>query len=223
MFLGHYAVGYAAKRAAPRTSLGTLFAAAVLLDLLWPVFLLAGWERVLVRPTAGSPFLGLDFVSYPISHSAAAALGWAVLAAVLYGLVRGYRRGAVVVGLAVFSHWALDFVVHVPDLPVWPGGPKVGAGLWTHPVWTVVVEVGMFLVGWGIYLATTRAADGVGRHAGWTLAATLLLVYAASLLAPPAPGTSAEAIAIVGFAAWLFVLWAAWADRHRLAKSAPPC
>jgi len=45
MFIGHFAVGFAAKRAAPKVSLGVLIGAACVLDLLWPVFLLLGWER----------------------------------------------------------------------------------------------------------------------------------------------------------------------------------
>jgi hypothetical protein len=50
MFIGHFAVGFAAKRVAPSTSLATLFAAAQLLDLVWPVLVLAGVEKVRVDP-----------------------------------------------------------------------------------------------------------------------------------------------------------------------------
>jgi len=87
MLLGHFAVALAAKRAAPRTSLGTLFIAAQLLDLAWPIFLLAGLERVRIVPglMAASP---LDFVHYPISHSLLAALGWAALAGLVYFALR---------------------------------------------------------------------------------------------------------------------------------------
>ncbi len=68
MFLGHLAVAYAAKRAAPKASLGALFAASQLPDLIWPVLVLTGTEKVEIKPgiTAYSP---LEFVSYPWSHS----------------------------------------------------------------------------------------------------------------------------------------------------------
>src|SRR6059036_640938 len=100
MFIGHYALGLAAKRVAPRTSLGTLFAAPALADLLWPVFLLLGWERV--RYTGGTnPFLVLTFDAYPISHSLLTLIGWGSLFALLYRMRTGYGRGALVVALLV--------------------------------------------------------------------------------------------------------------------------
>ena len=129
MFIGHYALGLAAKRLAPRTSLGTLFVAPTLADLLWPVFLLLGWERVSPSGVT-NPFLTLTFDAYPISHSLLALIGWGALYALLYRARTGYGRGAIVVGLLVVSHWVLDFVTHVPDMPLYPGGPKVGLGLW---------------------------------------------------------------------------------------------
>ena len=75
MFLGHYAVAIAAKRAAPRASLGTLIAAAAFLDLVWPVLVLLGLERVVVEPGA-TAFTPLDFEHYPISHSLVMSVAW---------------------------------------------------------------------------------------------------------------------------------------------------
>lgn len=129
MFIGHYALALAAKRVAPRTSLGTLFAAATLADLLWPVFLLAGWEQTRIVP-GPNPFLILSFDSYPISHSLLTLIGWGALCALLYRMRTGYARGAVLVALLVLSHWVLDFVTHSPDMPLYPGGRRVGLGLW---------------------------------------------------------------------------------------------
>ncbi|MDQ3998309.1 MAG: metal-dependent hydrolase, partial [Gemmatimonadota bacterium] len=120
MLLGHYGIALAAKRAAPRTSLGTLNLAAQLLDELWPIFVLMGLETVRVAPglMAANP---LDFVHYPITHSLVGALGWSVLLGVVYLAMTRYRRGAVVVGLLVLSHWFLDLPMHRADLPLWPG------------------------------------------------------------------------------------------------------
>ena len=117
MFLGHYGVAFAAKRAAPRTSLGTLAFATQFLDELWPILLLMGLEQVRIVPglmAANS----LDFVSYPISHSLVAAIGWAILIGLVYFVIRRYGRGAWVVAALVASHWLLDAPMHRPDLPL---------------------------------------------------------------------------------------------------------
>ena len=91
MFIGHIAVALAAKRVAPRTSLGTLAVAVELTDLLWPIFLLLGWEQVRIVPgiTVVTP---LDFVSYPISHSLLADIGWASFSTL--GMSLAHRRPA---------------------------------------------------------------------------------------------------------------------------------
>ena len=213
MFIGHYALGLAAKRIVPRTSLGTLIAAPTLADLLWPAFLLLGWERVTI--VGGSnPLLALRFDSYPITHSLLTIIGWGLLCAVLYRVQTGYANGALVVGLLVVSHWLLDYVVHIPDLPLYPGGPKVGLGLWTSPRATIVVEGIMFVAGIGIYLATTRARDRVGSYGLAGFLAVLALSYMAALLSPPPPSVRVLAIGGLVFG-WLFVGTAAWVDGHR--------
>jgi membrane-bound metal-dependent hydrolase YbcI (DUF457 family) len=213
MFIGHYALGLAAKRIAPRTSLGTLIAAPTLADLLWPVFLLLGWERATVVP-GPNPFLVLRFDSYPISHSLLTLLGWGLLFAVVYQMRTGYARGAVVVALLVVSHWVLDFATHRPDMPLYPGGPGVGLGLWNSVAGTIVVEAVMFVAGIAIYVATTRARDRVGRYgfAGFLL--LLVLSYIGALLSPPPANLRALAVGGIVFG-WLFVAFAAWMDRHR--------
>ena len=213
MFIGHYALGLAAKRIAPQTSLGTLFAAPTLADLLWPVFLLLGWERV--SPVGGTnPFLTLAFDAYPISHSLLTLIGWGVLLALLYRVRTGYARGALVVGLLVVSHWLLDFVTHVPDMPLYPGGPKVGLGLWNSVPGTLLVEGSMFVAGLALYVTTTRPRDGVGRYGLWALVLLLAGSYVASLFAPPPSSVRALAV-FASLFGWLFVVWAGWADRHR--------
>src|SRR5712671_4244163 len=129
MFIGHYAVGFAAKRAAPNASLGPLMAAPVLLDLLWPIFLLLGWEHVRIDP-GNTAFTPLAFDSYPISHSLLMAVVWAVVFVLLTRRV-STRQASLWIALAVVSHWVLDWITHGPDLPLLPRlGPKVGLGLW---------------------------------------------------------------------------------------------
>ena len=213
MFLGHFGVAFGAKRYAPTVGLGSLFLAAQFVDLLWPVLLLAGMERVAIVPgiTAATP---LDFQSYPISHSLAAVIGWAfLLGAVHYAMFRS-RRAAIVIGILVASHWVLDFVVHRPDLPLAPGSDlRVGLGLWNSVPATVAIEVTLLGVGAWLYARATRSRDRIGRWAFAGLVAFLVVIQAMNMLGPPPP--SVAAIAWIGQAQWLLVLWAFWIDRHR--------
>ena len=216
MFLGHFGVGFGAKAAAPRTSLGSLLLASQLIDLLWPALLLAGIERVAIAPgiTRVTP---LDFTHYPISHSLAAVLLWAVLFGVVYHVLRRYPRGALVCGLAVVSHWVLDLLSHRPDLPLAPGSSlRVGLGLWGSLAGTLLVELAVFAAGVYLYLRTTRASNRTGAVALWALVGLLLVIYAGNILGPPPPSVSA--IAWIGQAQWLLIAWGYWIDRHRQAR-----
>ena len=213
MFIGHYALGFAAKRVAPRTSLGNLFIAPTLADLLWPFFLLLGWEHV--HMIGGSnPFLVLWFDDYPLSHSLFALMVWGAVFAYLYKARTGDTRAGIVIALLVVSHWILDFVTHRPDMPIYPGGPKVGLGLWNSVAGTVIVESALLIAGVAIYLRATRERDAIGRWGFWALVLLLALSYYGSLFAPTPPSTNALAIGGIIFG-WLFVLFAWWVDRHR--------
>jgi len=212
MFIGHYALGLAAKRLAPRTSLGTLFVAPTLADLLWPIFLLLGWEHAHVVP-GPNPFLTLWLDDYPISHSLLTLIVWGALFGFLYYRRRGDRRAALVIGLLVVSHWVLDFITHRPDEPLYPGGPEVGLGLWNYPVATVIVESTMLLAGIVLYLRNTRPRDAIGRWGFWGLIVVLAGSYYSTLFTPTP--TDMRALAIFGIIfAWVFVLFAWWVDRH---------
>ncbi len=214
MFIGHFAVGFAARRASARVPLVLLVAAPILLDLLWPLFLLVGWERVSLRPGSISPFLNLDFDSYPISHSLLAVAGWALLLGAGYFAARRDLRGALLVGLLVLSHYLLDWVTHIPDLPLTPTGTaRVGLGLWTHALSAFLIESAMYAAGVVIYLRATRARDRAGSLSAWALIAFLALIYLASLLSPPPP--SERAVAFAALSLWILLPWAVYIDRHR--------
>ena len=216
MFIGHFAVALASKRFAPRTSLGALIAAASLLDLLWPIFILLGWEEVLIQP-GDTAFTPLNFVSYPISHSLVAAIGWATLFALLYFMVTRYSRGALLIWAGVVSHWVLDWISHRADMPLYPDGPRFGLGLWNSIAATVIVEGLMYAIGVWIYLRVTRPKDGIGK---WGLLAFLLAVvalYIANIFSPPPPSVRLLGIGALALSVFL-ILWAWWADRHREAR-----
>ncbi len=212
MFIGHFGIALAAKRAAPKCSLGTFIFAAEFLDLIWPILLLLGIEHVRITPgiTKVSPF---DFYDYPISHSLLTVLGWSALIGIVYFAIRRSGRGAWIVALAVLSHWVLDFISHRPDLPLWPGGPRVGLGLWNSWAASIAVEVLIFGTGVWIYVKMTRANDVVGRYGFWTLITLLFVGWISSMAAGPPPSVSS--LAWGGLAMWLTVAWGWWADSHR--------
>jgi hypothetical protein len=217
MVIGHYAAGMVAKRYAPRASLGTLIAAGAFLDLVWPVFVLLGIEIVTVTPgvTAVTP---LTFVSYPWSHSLLMSAVWGALFAAFYFVARRYVPGAIAVGLLVVSHWVLDWLMHVPDLPLVPwGGPRLGLGLWHSLPLSMAVELIVFAAGVATYLRSTRTRDGKGA---WGLAGMILfmlLIYVFALFGSPPPSASVVAWSDMG--QWLVVALAAWVDSHRRTDS----
>ena len=212
MFLGHFGLAMAAKSVAPRPSLGTLVLAAQLVDGVWPIFQLLGWETVAIEPgiTAVTP---LDFTSYPYTHSLVAGFVWAALLSGAYYVLRLDRRGALWLAALVLSHWVLDLVAHRPDLPLWPDGPKVGLGLWNSLPATLIVEFALFGVGAWIYATVTRARDRLGSALFWAFVIVLACIYLAAVFGPPPP--SARALAMTGLLGWLFVAWAYWIDGHR--------
>jgi hypothetical protein len=217
MFLGHYGVAFALKRVEPKLSLGTLFLAVQLADLLWGVFLLLGWERVRIDPgfTAVTP---LQFLEYPISHSLFGMSMWALLGAAVYYSwptrdTSRHWQAAALVGVAILSHFLLDLVVHAPDLPVWgQNSPKLGLGLWNNPTATLLAELVTLVAGVVVYIGfrSRRHPARAGRLAGVVL--VLVAIYLTSFFGPPPPSVTAIAVAdILGLL--LLAAFAAWADR----------
>ena len=213
MYIGHFALGFAAKKVAPKPSLGTLFLATQFLDLLWPLLLLLGWEQVLIEPgnTAVTP---LNFTHYPISHGFLSALIWGVLIGGIYWVVKKDLKTGLWLGLLVVSHWVLDLFTHRPDLPLLPGlDIKVGLGLWNSLLGTLLVEGGLFAVGVYLYATSTQAKNKTGRWALWGLVAFFIITYLGNLFGPPPPAV--EPIVYIGLLQWLLIVWAYWIDRNR--------
>ena len=215
MFLGHLALGYAAKRWLPQVSLAVLLAATQLADLIWPVLVAAGVEHVRIIPgfTASTP---LEFLSYPYSHSLLALLVWGALFAWIFSRRRYSSAVFVVLLILVLSHWVLDVITHVPDMPVYPGSREFGFGLW-NSVWaTRIVELSMFAVGVMMYARATAPLDRIGRWAPWALVAFLVVGFLAGSSPPPSV-TALWTTAIVLFVVVLAL--AHWSDAHRLRRT----
>ena len=212
MFVGHLAVSLGAKVVEPKAPLSALVAASFGLDLLWPLLLLAGVETVSVAP-GNTAFTPLAFESYPWSHSLLMAVVWGVLGWVLAYRATRSQRASLLVGAVVVSHWVLDFVTHRPDRPLWPGGPKLGLGLWNSVPATILLEGGLFLVAIVIYVRTQKPRDAVGQWAFWALVALTSVIWITQPWSPPPP--SSNAVAAVALALWLFPWWASWIERHR--------
>ena len=218
MFLGHYGVALALKRAEPKVSLGTLFLAVQLADLLWGAFLLLGWERARIVP-GYTPVTPFEFLSYPISHSLVAAILWGVAAAALYYSwptrdTARHWQAAVLVGFAVFTHYPLDVLVHVPDLPLaGQNSPKLGLGLWNYPTWTMAAELLVFGAGLAVYVAFRSHRHPVRTPRLALVTLVLVGTYFASRYGPLPPNMTAVAVSDIAFVIVIAVV-AAWADRR---------
>jgi membrane-bound metal-dependent hydrolase YbcI (DUF457 family) len=218
VFLGHFGVAFAAKRAAPAVSLGTWIVACQLLDLLWPVLVLLGIETVAITPEIGG--LGpLDFTYYPWTHSLLMAALWSCAMGALYWRLRRNYVVATLIGVVVLSHWFLDLLVHRPDLPLAPGSDlKLGFGLWKSVPGTLIVEFALFALGVGLYLGGNRASDRQGRYGLWALIIFLIVAYVSASFGPPPPSVPAMAwVTLLG--GGLIAAWAYWLDRHRVTRT----
>ena len=151
----------------------------------------------------------LNFVSYPYSHSLLTAVLWAILFSAVYFFVTKNRKGSVLVGVLVFSHWVLDFITHRADLPLTPfGDTKVGLGLWNYPAIEIIIEFGLFLLGVYLYFKTVKPKRKI---AFWMLIIFFLVIQIMNIIGPPPP--SIDAVAWSANAMWIFVLWAWWVEK----------
>ena len=196
MFVGHYSVAFAVKTEENKIPLWVLFVAVQLLDFLWAPFVLLGIEKVRIVPgiTATSP---LDLYYMPYTHSLVGALVWSGVTFFIYKLVAGARASnaaALVVAIAVFSHWILDLIVHRPDLAIYDDTLKVGFGLWNYRAIEFGLEIGLLVIGMIIYLKRNSA---VARKAAVIIfVLVLILIQAGNTFTGRRPISSDRVFAI---------------------------
>jgi hypothetical protein len=216
VFVGHYGVSYASKRADWNVPLWALFLSVQFLDVLWGIFVLAGLERVRITPgiTATNP---LDLYYMPYTHSLIGAIVWSIVAGLLYWRWRGHREGghgSLIVGLAVLSHWFLDLIVHRPDLPLVGDRFKVGLGLWNQPAVAFALEAVILTAGLWLYLRSSERISRLGTTGPLAFVALMLAVQAMTFFgAPPSSPTGAAVTALAAY----FVLagMAGWLETRR--------
>jgi membrane-bound metal-dependent hydrolase YbcI (DUF457 family) len=215
MFVGHYGPSFAIKSLRPAIPLWQLFIAVQLVDVMWAVLVLLGVEKVRIVPgiTASNP---LDLYYMPYTHSLVAAIFWSVAVALVSWLLSRVttRSAAVWIGVAVFSHWILDFVVHRPDLPLYDDTLKVGLGLWNYPVVALSLEAALLFGGMILYLRVTTPINAIGRVGPPVFGAVMLAIQSYIFFGPPPVSPAAAAItALVSYV--LFAVLAEWLARQR--------
>jgi len=215
MFVGHYGPSFAIKSLRPAIPLWQLFIAVQLVDVVWAVLVLLGVEKVRIVPgiTASNP---LDLYYMPYTHSLVAAIFWSVAVALVSWLLSRVttRSAAVWIGVAVFSHWILDFVVHRPDLPLYDDTLKVGLGLWNYPVVALSLEAALLFGGMILYLRVTTPINAIGRVGPPLFGAVMLAIQSYIFFGPPPVSPAAAAItALVSYV--LFAVLAEWLARQR--------
>jgi len=218
MFIGHYGLALGVKKAAPKISLVMLFLAVEFVDILWPVLLLLDIEQVKIVPgfTEVNPF---DFVHYPYTHSLVMGVVWGIVVGLLYWLFKKDFKNAAIVGVAVLSHWFLDYIVHTADLPLTLfGSEKVGLGVWNSMPLALLIEGVIFFGGVYLYAKGTRAVKNQGKWSLWIMVAFFVAANLFNLFGPP-PGDSIPAMFVSFVVLQAIVLGLAyWVDKNRTVR-----
>jgi hypothetical protein len=210
MFVGHYSIAFAARTEQNKIPLWVLFVAVQFLDYIWATLVLLGIEklRVIKGFTAGSM---LDSYFHPYSHSLIAAVLWSGVAALCYKPLCRWRRygytksAALVVGVAVFSHWILDLIAHPRDLPIYDNTAKFGFGLWNYRDPEFALEIALLALGIVLYLAR-NVVPAIRKWAVIAFGMALVVIQIGDTYVPRTPLSDKATAAGVWIFYTLFVL-----------------
>ena len=190
MFVGHYAASLALKSVEKNASLGMLFLAVQFVDILFFPFVLMGIEHFnIVENHTESTHFELYFMPY--THSLAASFLWAFGVYIVYRIIPRKKTGnknkiAILMAIAVLSHWFFDLIVHTPDLPLLSdSSSKIGLGLWNNAIATYLLEALLLFAGLGLYLKSTKATTFAGRYGMIIFFVLLLIINANNIFGPP--------------------------------------
>ncbi len=191
MFIGHYSAALVLKKFDKKTSLGSYFIAVQLVDIFWCVFVFFGIEKVRLVP-GFTESNSLDAYFMPYTHSLVASFLWALAAGIF--LVKFRKAGilsAILISIAVFSHFILDYIVHVPDLPISFGeSAKIGLGLWKNKPIAFAIEALLLFIGFAFY--------GIKNKWSRVFLLVLTMLVVSSYSMPTPPGTLQLSLTMLG-------------------------
>ena len=217
MFVGHYAASLALKKFEKRASLGVLFLAVQFVDIVFFPFVLLGIERInIIERYTQSTHFQLEYM--PFTHSLVASLLWAGAAYALFRWIVVKNHGvALVMAIAVFSHWVFDLVVHTPDLPLWSDASmKLGLGLWNNAIVTYVLEAALLLAALWLYLKSTTATSKTGTYGIVVFVVFMLLMNIGNIFGPLTTNSKVVMSVSALAAYFLFAAIAFWLDKKRV-------
>jgi len=215
MFIGHYGVSFAGKAAEKRLPLWLLFLAVQWLDVVWSALVMLNVEKIRIVP-GFTQSNDMDLYYMPYTHGLPGALAISAAFGAVAALFWKERRAAIraVAAGAVFSHWLLDLVVHVQDLPLWGDTFKVGFGLWRYRLIEFPLEIAILVAGASIYARAVPSRTRRGDTALWMFVAAMAGVQVYGTFGPgPASGLDEAHTAL--FAYFLLAGLAALVDWAR--------
>jgi hypothetical protein len=147
MFIGHFAVAFFLWKLFPSVPLPIILVSVSFPDLLWSLLVPAGLEKVRINPDSALQKY-IIFEKYPYSHSLVLTNVWSLLVG---GAIAAVLNNPIILPVFILgsaSHWILDTVVHLKDLPIlgFNGDRKVGAGLWNRGPLAFVVEYAFYII-----------------------------------------------------------------------------
>lgn len=220
MFIGHLGAGLVMRKFDKKTNLAWFFVSVLFLDLLLWVFILLGFEDVVV-PQNFEKLHYLKFI-FPYSHSFIATVAWSLLVYVAAEIITKRRMTAILLGLGVLSHYILDLIVHTSDLTIFGDNSlHVGLGLWNHIYIALGVEIAIYFAGLFIYMNETKGIGFGGKYGMYIF--SLLLVAAAfiSQVLSPRPQNGTEVAGSALLSILLVILISYWLDRKRIPEDSP--
>ena len=195
MFVGHYGVSFAAKPLQPRVPLWLWFIAVQWMDVVWSVLVLLGIEKLRIVP-GFTQANALDLYYMPYTHSLPGSIAVSLIFGAAVALfISGNRLTTfLLIASASFSHWLLDLVVHVPDLPLYDDSAKVGFGLWRHVALSFPLELIVLGIGAWLYARQASFTGATGRYLYWGSVVVLALFQAYVNFGPPPASPQAMAV-----------------------------
>jgi hypothetical protein len=221
MFIGHYGAAFGAKPLAPRTPLWVWFVAVQWMDVVWSLLVLTGVEKLHIVP-GFTEANALDLYYMPYTHGLPGSIVVSAIFGAIVALftVRERWKTFALVTAAAFSHWILDLIVHVPDLPLFGNSAKVGLGLWRHVAISFPLELTLLGIGAWLCARSAAFAGTGGRVLFWGYVVLLAALQAYANFGPPPASPNGMAVRALVFYALLAALAAA-VERFAIKREPP--